>query len=344
MNHLPDFQPSSRRTFLRNMTALGTALPFTSCTVAPGKDHQPQEEKKRPFRISINVSTISGFGLSVQEQIRLSAAAGFEGIELWTRDVYRYVEAGGDAGDLKTLLDDCGLIPENIIAFSDWLSNDVQKSAQGMEQMKKDMELTAQLGGRHIAATGGGLDVFLPDRLELYWRQYAEIVHLGQSFGVTPLLELWGHGTLNKLWKVLAIASGHPCSDAHLLLDFYHLYAGGNPFGALSLVNGACLPVFHINDYPGDIPAETLQDSDRVYPGDGICPFDEVIPTLCRAGFRGALSLELFNASYWNGSTPQQVLETGFGKTVAVVDKALRVHGARCTVHDRVDGGDGIKK
>ncbi|MDR2764534.1 MAG: sugar phosphate isomerase/epimerase [Tannerella sp.] len=323
MNHLPDFQPSSRRTFLRNVTALGMTFPFTSCTGAAGKNEKTQPEKKRPFRISVNVSTISGFKLPVKEQIRLSAAAGFEGIELWTSDVYRYVQNGGKAGDLKALLDDNGLILENIIAFSDWLSNDTQTSARGMEQMKKDMELTAQLGGHHIAATGGGLDVFLPDNLELYCRQYTEIVRMGQSFGVTPLLELWGHGTLNRLWKVLAIASGSHCPDAQLLLDFYHLYAGGNPFSALSLINGASLPVFHINDYPGDIPAETLQDSDRVYPGDGICPFDEVIPTLCRAGFRGALSLELFNASYWSGGQPQQVLDTGFRKTAAVVDKAL---------------------
>ncbi|MDR1102266.1 MAG: sugar phosphate isomerase/epimerase [Tannerella sp.] len=323
MNNLSDIQPSSRRTFLQRITALGMTLPAVSCTVAPGRDEKPQPEKKRPFRISINVSTLSGFKLPLREQIRLSAAAGFEGIELWISDAYRYVQEGGDAGALKALLDDSGLILENLIAFSGWLSNDAQTSAQGMEQMKKDMALAAQLGGRHIAATGVGLDVFQPDSLELYGRQYAEIVRMGQSFGVTPLLELWGHGTLNRLWKVLAIASVSSCPDAQLLLDFYHLHAGGNPFSALSLLNGASLPVFHINDYPGDIPAETVQDSDRVYPGDGICPFDEVIPALYRCGFRGALSLELFNPSYWSGCTPRQALDTGFGKTVAVVDRAL---------------------
>ncbi|MDR2138892.1 MAG: sugar phosphate isomerase/epimerase [Tannerella sp.] len=338
MNHLPNFQPSSRRTFLQDLTALGMMLSPVSCTVAADRNRSAQPEKKRPFRISINVSTLSGFKLPVKEQIRLSAAAGFEGIELWTSDVYRYVQDGGDAGELKALLDDSGLMLENLIAFSDWLSNDARTSAQGMEQMKKDMALAAQLGGHHVAATGGGLDVFLPDRLELYCRQYAEIVRLGQSFGVTPLLELWGHGTLNKLWKVLAIASGSHCPDAQLLLDFYHLHAGGNPFSALSLISGAALPVFHINDYPGDIPAETLRDSDRVYPGDGICPFDQVIPMLYRAGFRGALSLELFNASYWNGGTPRQVLDTGFAKTVAVVDKALT------TLQDGTNGGSRLQQ
>jgi sugar phosphate isomerase/epimerase len=316
---------ASRRKFLQQIALLGIALPLplASCSPAPEKDRQAPSDKKRSFRISINVSTISGFKLPVKEQIKLAAASGFEGIELWMSDVYDYVKSGGEAKDLSKLLQDNGLIPENIIAFSNWLSNDPQTSAQGIEQMKKDMELTAQLGGHHIAATGVGLDVFLPENIDMYGKQFAEIIRIGASCQVRPLLELWGHGILNKLWKVLAIASGSNSPDAQFLLDFYHLHAGGNPFSALALLNGATLPVFHINDYPGDIPAETVADADRVYPGDGVCPFDEIIPLLYQSGFRGALSLELFNASYWRNGTPKQVLDTGYKKTTEVIDKAL---------------------
>ncbi|MDR3260290.1 MAG: sugar phosphate isomerase/epimerase [Tannerella sp.] len=323
--NLSNFQTSSRRTFLRNMTLLGMALPFpfTSCTAATGKDKKSVTEKKRPFRISINVSTISGFKLPVTEQIKLAAAGGFEGIELWMSDINRHIKEGGTAGDLEKLLQDSGMRLENIIAFSSWLSNDVQTGIRGIEQMKADMDLTAQLGGHHIAATADGLDTFLMDNLEMYGNQFAEIIRMGKSYRVTPLLELWGHGTLNKLWKALSIAAESREPDTQLLLDFFHLFAGGNSFDALSLINGACLPVFHINDYPGDIPAAIIRDADRVYPGDGVCPFDEVIPMLYQAGFRGAFSLEIFNASYWSHSTPQQVLATGFRKTTEVIDKAL---------------------
>jgi sugar phosphate isomerase/epimerase len=306
---------------LLGMTTL--PLPLTSCSVASEKDRQTSANKRRPFRISINVSTISGFKLPIEEQIKLSAAAGFEGIELWMSDVYNYVKNGGKAKDLNQLLQDNGLILENIIGFSNWLSNDSQKSAEGIAQMKMDMELTAQLGGHYIAATGIGLDAFLPENIEMYGKQFAGIIHIGASYQVTPLLELWGHGILNKLWKVLSIAAESQSPDAKFLLDFYHLHAGGNPFSAFALLNGASLPVLHINDYPGDIPTETVEDSDRVYPGDGVCPFDEIIPLLYQNGFRGALSLELFNVSYWSSGTPKQVLDTGYKKTVEVVDKAL---------------------
>ncbi|MDR2469644.1 MAG: sugar phosphate isomerase/epimerase [Tannerella sp.] len=314
---------TSRRSFLKRAGLAGMALPFASALTASEKSEQKQANQKYPFRISINTSTISGFNLPVEEQIKLAASAGFDGIELWISDLNRFAETGGNLNDLRKLMEDSQLRLENIIAFANWISNDPQQSASGMEQMKREMTCAAQLGGHHIAAAGGGLDVFVPENMDMYGRQFAEINRIGQSLGVTPLLELWGHGTLNKQWKVMAIAAESRCASACFLLDFYHLHAGGNSFGSLSLLNGTRLPVFHINDYPGDIPAENLKDSDRVYPGDGVCPFNEVIPLLYHTGFRGAFSLEIFNVSYWRNSTPRQVLDAGYRKTAEVIDKAL---------------------
>jgi len=271
-------------------------------------------EKKRPFRISLNVSTISGFKLPLKEQIKLTAAAGFEGIELWMSDIDSFIANGGRAEDIAKMLIDSGLVLENIIAFAPWISNEPPKSAVGVEQMKREMELTAKLGGKHIAATGGGLDAFLTDNIALYGSQFGEIVRFGRSVGVEPLLELWGHGRLDKLWKVLAVATSSGCSNTRLLLDFYHLHAGENDFSALSLLSGDTMPVFHINDYPGDIPAATVRDADRVMPGDGVCPFSTLVPMLLNNGFCGAFSLELFNKAYWENTTPQKTLETGYGR------------------------------
>ena len=52
-------------------------------------------------------------------------------------------------------------------------------------------------------------------------------------------------------------------------------------------------------DYPELPPRTELRDSDRVFPGDGICPFNKVLPLLYDSGFRGGLSVELFNKGYW---------------------------------------------
>ena len=280
-----------------------------------------QEVKKTlPFRISLNVSTIRTYKLPVEQQIDVCAAAGFDGIELWMTDIQAYQNRGGSLTDLATKLKDHRLVLENIIGFAQWAADDPGKRDEGVLQMQREMEITAALGGKYIAAPVMGINGFERDRLDDYAQRYLRIIEAGKPSGVTPLLELWGSGVLNKLADAayIAIATGHP--DANLLLDFYHLYRGGNSFNSLNLINPAHLPVFHMNDYPHTPPREQLNDRDRVYPGDGICPFDTLIPLLYRGGFRGAFSVELFNEGYCQNNTVEQVLATTLEKTKKIID------------------------
>jgi 2-keto-myo-inositol isomerase len=52
-----------------------------------------------------------------------------------------------------------------------------------------------------------------------------------------------------------------------------------------------------------------------VYPGDGICPFKDVIPIMKAGGFQGAFSVELFNDEYCRNNTVEQMLATTLEKT-----------------------------
>ena len=108
-----------------------------------------------------------------------------------------------------------------------------------------------------------------------------------------------------------------------MLLDFYHLYRGNNSWETLDCINAHRLPVFHINDYPASPVREQLKDADRVFPGDGICPFRVLIPKLYSAGFRGAFSVELFNKSYWETMDAQTILKTSYDKTYSVINDAM---------------------
>ena len=80
--------------------------------------------------------------------------------------------------------------------------------------------------------------------------------------------------------------------------------------------------VFHINDYPATPNREKISDGDRVYPGDGVAPLDEIIGTLYRNGFRGAFSLELFNREYWKQDA-RKVASTGLEKMKQSIKQAL---------------------
>ena len=290
-----------------------------------GKDSKESSaaKKKLPFRVSLNASTIRGYNLPVEEQVDRCAETGFDGIELWVSDVEAYVQQGGSVEALGDRIKQHGLVLENMIAFSTWIADDPKQRAEGVRKMREDMELTARLGGAHIAAPVQGITAIEREKLAEYGERYRVILEEGTQTGVAPMLELWGAGPVNQLSDATAIAieAGHP--EASMLLDFYHLYRGGNSFESLRQLNAGNLPVFHINDYPGSIPREELKDSDRVFPGEGICPFGQVVPLLVETGFRGGFSIELFNQDYWESMSVETVLKESYHKTVQTLEKAM---------------------
>ena len=282
---------------------------------------------KNPFRISLNTSTIRGYKLPVEQQIDLCAETGFEGIELWASDVKSYIKQGGTPEALHRQIKQYGLVLENMITFSTWIADDPVRRAEGIRMMREDMELAVRLGGSYIAAPVQGISGIEREKLSEYSSRYHTILEDGDEIGVTPIIELWGSGALNQLSDAAAITIGTAHPKAAMLLDFYHLYRGGNSFDSLWQINGKSLPVFHINDYPASLPRETLKDADRVFPGDGVCPFNKVLPLLYQTGFRGALSIELFNSTYWDTMDVKELLEKSYRSTLTVINNNLLIEG-----------------
>lgn len=281
------------------------------------------KKNKLPVRISLNTSTLLHYKLAADVQIDMVADAGFDGIELWMRDIKTYLENGGNAAQLKEKLLSRGLVLENIIGFSKWCSDDPEERKKAIAQLREEMLIIAALGGAFIAAPVQGITSLDSTKYDAYAERYKAILELGDETGVTPIIELWGMGALHKISDCaqIAIATGHP--KATILLDFYHVYRGGNDWDTIDILNGKRLPVMHMNDYPPTPSYDKLKDSDRVLPGEGVCPFDMVIPKLCDAGFRGGFSVELFNQGYWDTMDAKTLLKSSYEKTVDVVQKAL---------------------
>ena len=118
----------------------------------------------------------------------------------------------------------------------------------------------------------------------------------------------------------VAIESGHP--SACLLPDVYHIYKGGSDFSGLKMLGPQAVHVFHMNDYPADPPRETINDRDRVFPGDGVAPLTDILQLMHSVGFAGVLSLELFNPKYWEQDAIE-VAQTGLRKMQDAVATAF---------------------
>jgi len=299
----------SRRNALTSM-ALGTAgigLPFpleSKHSTSPGN-----------FRYCLNTSTISGQGLDLLKYIEIAAEAGYDGIEIWVRDLQAALESGHSITTLREHSKAHAIKIENAIGFAPWMNG----GDAGFAQMAEEMQLLAGIGCQRVAAPPAGV----PDNEELdlfaTGEKYKQLLDLGRETRVMPQLEFWGSSpVLWHLGQVLMVAAVADDPDARILPDVYHLFRGDSGFNTLKMLNGELIEVFHMNDYLPFRARVKQVDADRVYPGDGGAPWQQIVSDLKKMGGEKVLSLELFNRTYWK-QDPLHVARTGLFKMKSIV-------------------------
>jgi 2-keto-myo-inositol isomerase len=311
---------SRRRLLAASGATLGAAL------IAGGRSEAAASPPEAaPFKYSLNASTIRGQKVGLAKEIDIAARAGYSAFEPWVQTIQEYVRAGGKLVDIRKQVEDRGLTVEGAISFPQWIVDDDTARAKGVEQVKREMDLLAQIGSKRIAAPPAGANGNNAPNLDLMKaaERYRVLLELGDQTGVTPILELWGPSkNLHRLGECMfvVIESGHP--KAGLLGDVYHIYKGGSNLNGLKMISAAAMPVLHMNDYPANPPRDKIADRDRIMPGDGIAPLTQILRGLRDKGGQTVLSLELFSQVYWE-KDPLEVAKIGLAKMKAAVEKAL---------------------
>jgi 2-keto-myo-inositol isomerase len=251
------------------------------------------------FDYCLNTSTIHACGLDVMQEIEVAAQAGYQGIELWVSEITAYLEQGGRLADLQRLLVRRQIQVPNLIAFFHWAHPDDRARQEALEEARQVFRMALDLDCPYVAAPPAGISDRDDIPLDHIACCYDELLTIGRQIGIKPLLEFWGHsrvlGSLHEAIEVLNLVND---PDAAILADVFHMAKGGSRFEQLRELQGAQLRLFHVNDYPGAPDISQLTDSERVYPGDGVAPYDVIVPALHATGYTGMLSLELFNEEY----------------------------------------------
>jgi len=303
---------SRRDLLIASGTAAGAALLPSSASAASSK-------KAHKFEFSLNMSTIMGQKLGLIKELEVASAAGYKHCEIWVPTLEAYLKSGGTLLEAKKRIDDLGINVQNAIGFAQWIVDDESTRKQGLEQMKREMDMLAQLGCFRTAAPPMGATKEAGLDLRRAAERYRAILDIGANMGVTPQLEMWGHSkNLNRVADVLFVAAEAGQPNAKLLLDVFHLYKGESSIDCLHLVGENSIEVFHVNDYVTSNKPTTITDGDRIYAGDGEAPIKEIIKRLKPSEKPVILSLELFNKELW-GQDPLKVAKTGLEKLKGLV-------------------------
>ena len=297
---------TSRRLLLKTLALTPLAV---SATIAQATS-LPRDTTK--FQYSLNTSTIRGQKLSLPQIIELTARAGYDGFEPWMMEIETYVKEGKTLASLKKLASDAGIKFFDCIGFPTWMAQDEDKSKAGFAQMEREMGILAELNCPRVAAPAIGTEA--PLDLLKAGERYKKLLDLGRKTGVMPQLEFWGaFPSFFHLGQAMAVAAAADDKDAKILADVYHLFRGGSGFEGMKMLDGQAIDIFHMNDFPKEIPRTEQQDKDRVFPGDGGAPMQDLANTLKSKGGQIILSLELFNPTYY-AMDAGYVIKTGLEK------------------------------
>jgi sugar phosphate isomerase/epimerase len=290
--------------------------------VPDAKGQSPLQNATRPFLFCLNTATIRGQKLGIVKEIEIAGQAGYDAIEPWVDSIEAYLASGGKLADLNQRIRDAALTVQDAIAFPQWIVADEASAAKGLEEAKRQMDMLVQIGAKRIAAPPSGAT----DLPKLDWRvaaqRYRALLQAGAQIGILPQFELWGFSqNFNRLGECVCVALETGDPKACVLADVFHLYKGGSEIEGLRILGPTTVQMLHMNDYPVDPPREKIDDSFRVYPGDGVAPLAEILQALHATGGQKILSLELFNKAYWS-QDPLTVAKTGLDKMKTVVAKA----------------------
>jgi len=220
--------------------------------------------------------------------------AGFRHVELWFPKLR---SEGFSAEQVRAHLRDAGLTPVSACASS---------FTSSFENLGRDFEYAQGIGVpkyvvfSHVSGNVGA------DDYKLAAERLAQIADLAAPYKVHIAFEFIANSRLaGCLPTALSLVRSAARVNAGVCLDTFHFCAGVSKTEDLESVKAGEIEHVHFHDAPAAIPRERLTDPDRLPPGEGGFPLAAIVRGLKRAGYRGALSVELFGAEFHKGEAAE---------------------------------------
>lgn len=271
-----------------------------------------------PWPVCLDTATIRP--ATLDDKVKFAAAAGYDAIEPWDRELEEYEKNGGNLKDLGKKIKDLGMFVPSMIGLWNALPPTREAFDESLADTRRRMRMAADVGCGHVQVIGNTAG----DDWDQKWvaARYRDLVEIGiNEFNLRPALVFVKFQPIKSFGQALGVAldANHP--KAMVIPDTFHMYISGGGFEALKHVRGESIAIFQFADAPANPGPDELKDADRVFPGDGILPLPEVLRDLKATGFGGCVSLELYNPNYWSQDLAQ-IAKTGLEKTVEVIRKA----------------------
>jgi sugar phosphate isomerase/epimerase len=241
------------------------------------------------------MATVS-MGGSLEEKISAAAAAGFDSIELLDDDLRR---SGMAPEECARRCADLGL---SIALYQPFRRAEGVTPIEFREVLSRfhaELEVMRRVGAESILVVSN-TDPDADSSRDLSAAQLAILGAAAADHGMTVMFEALAWGThINRTtdaWATIRDA-GHP--SLGLVVDTFHMNARGETADVLAQLPPYAIGFLQIADAPW-LPMDLLPWSrgHRCFPGEGEFDLPAQVAAAVSGGYRGPLSLEIFNPGY----------------------------------------------
>ncbi|WP_406375184.1 sugar phosphate isomerase/epimerase and 4-hydroxyphenylpyruvate domain-containing protein [Streptomyces sp. NBC_00647] len=242
------------------------------------------------MRTSIATVSLSG---SLTEKLTAAARAGFDGVEIFENDLLASPLTPEEIGARTA---DLGLSIDLYQPMRDIEAVAEEEFARGLRRARHKFELMRRLGAGTVLVCSSVSPLAVDDDA-LAAEQLHRLAVLAEDFGVRVAYEAlaWGRhvSTYGHAWSIVE-AAGHPALGT--CLDSFHILARGSDPKGIEDIPGDKIFFLQLADAPL-MAMDVLQWSRhyRCFPGQGGFDLSGLLAHVLRAGYRGPLSLEVFN-------------------------------------------------
>jgi len=265
-------------------------------------------------RLSLNQATTQNW--SLKEATEGCVRHGIPSISLWRHKIH---EAG--LGESARLVRDAGLHVSSICRGGMFPSASLMERREKIEDNFRAVEEAAELNADSLVlVVGASADVPLRDARRMVEDGLAALVPYAQKCGVRlglePLHPMYAADrcVLNTIDQALEMASLYSPTEVGVILDTFHIWWDPFVFEQIERARGRIYGL-HVSDWLVPMPDMLLG---RGVMGDGVIDNRTLREAVDRAGYGGAIEVEIFNQSLWD--TPgDEVLAKVVDRFIALV-------------------------
>jgi 4-hydroxyphenylpyruvate dioxygenase len=245
------------------------------------------------LRWSIATVTMGG---TLEAKLAAAARAGFRAVEIFENDLTFF---SGKPRDVRTRAQDLGLDIVALQPMRDFEGMPEPLRARNFERAQRKLDLMEELGADLLCICSNVHEDALGE-VERAADDLGELADMAALRGYRIGYEAmaWGRHVKDwmQAWDIVRTADR---PNLGLVLDSYHICVRNNPIAPIAELPADKIALVQIADAPAILmDPMSLSRHHRCFPGQGDYPLDDFIEATIKSGYRGPLSLEVFNDQF----------------------------------------------